>query len=74
MWFPPLVVFLLGIALAQLYKSRDRARYDGIGRYLHEDIAIGDVDSGRGAPQRAAPRDPCGVLRERAHAASGASR
>jgi amino acid transporter len=38
MWLPPLVVFVLGMALAQLYKTRDRARYDGIGRYLHEDI------------------------------------
>ena len=27
-----------GIGLAQMYKTRDRARYDGIGRYLHEDI------------------------------------
>ena len=37
MWLPPLVVFLLGIVLAQLYKTRDRARFEGIGRYLHED-------------------------------------
>jgi amino acid transporter len=37
MWAPPLVVFLLGIAIAQLYKARDRSRFDGIGRYLHED-------------------------------------
>jgi amino acid transporter len=37
-WLPPLLVFVLGIVLAQLYKTRDRARYDGIGRYLHEDI------------------------------------
>jgi amino acid transporter len=37
MWLPPLLVFLLGIGLAQLYKARDRARYEGIGRYLHED-------------------------------------
>jgi amino acid transporter len=37
MWLPPLIVFLLGIALAQLYKARDRARFEGIGRYLHED-------------------------------------
>jgi amino acid transporter len=37
MWLPPLLVFLLGIALAQLYKARDRARFEGIGRYLHED-------------------------------------
>ena len=37
MWIPPLVVFLAGIGLAQLYRSSDRARYDGIGRYLHED-------------------------------------
>ena len=36
---PPLAVFLLGVMLAQIYKSRDRARYDGIGRYLHEDVA-----------------------------------
>ena len=39
MWIPPLAVFLIGIGLAQLYKTRDRARYDGIGRYLHEDVA-----------------------------------
>ena len=38
MWVPPLVVFLLGIAIAQLYRSSDRARYEGIGRYLHEDV------------------------------------
>ena len=38
MWVPPLAVFLIGIVLAQLYKTRDRARYEGIGRYLHEDI------------------------------------
>jgi amino acid transporter len=37
MWVPPLIVFLLGIGLAQLYKARDRARFEGIGRYLHED-------------------------------------
>jgi amino acid transporter len=37
MWVPPLVVFLIGIGLAQLYKARDRARFEGIGRYLHED-------------------------------------
>ncbi len=29
----------LGVVLAQIYRSRDRARYDGIGRYLHEDVA-----------------------------------
>jgi amino acid transporter len=39
MWIPPLAVFLIGIALAQYYRSSDRARYDGIGRYLHEDVA-----------------------------------
>jgi amino acid transporter len=38
MWLPPLLVFLGGIGLAQVYRSSDRARYDGIGRYLHEDI------------------------------------
>ena len=38
MWVPPLVVFLAGIGLAQFYRSSDRARYDGIGRYLHEDV------------------------------------
>jgi amino acid transporter len=37
MWLPPLIVFLLGIGLAQLYKARDRTRFEGIGRYLHED-------------------------------------
>ena len=39
MWVPPLAVFVLGVVLAQIYKTRDRARYDGIGRYLHEDVA-----------------------------------
>ena len=39
MWIPPLAVFLLGVVLAQIYRSSDRARYDGIGRYLHEDVA-----------------------------------
>ena len=38
MWVPPLVVFIIGMALAQLYRSRDRNRYEGIGRYLHEDV------------------------------------
>ena len=37
LWVPPLAVFLLGVVLAQIYRTRDRARYDGIGRYLHED-------------------------------------
>jgi amino acid transporter len=37
LWIPPLVVFLAGIGLAQLYRSSDRSRYEGIGRYLHED-------------------------------------
>jgi amino acid transporter len=37
MWLPPLLVFIAGILLAQYYRSSDRARYDGIGRYLHED-------------------------------------
>ena len=39
MWVPPLVVFIVGMVLAQLYRARDRTRYDGIGRYLHEDIS-----------------------------------
>ena len=39
MWVPPLAVFVLGVVLAQIYRTRDRARYDGIGRYLHEDVA-----------------------------------
>jgi amino acid transporter len=37
MWLPPLVVFVAGMVLAQLYKLHDRARFDGVGRYLHED-------------------------------------
>ena len=39
MWVPPLVVFIVGMLLAQIYRSRDRARYEGIGRYLHEDVS-----------------------------------
>jgi amino acid transporter len=39
MWVPPLVVFVIGVGLALLYRSSDRARYEGIGRYLHEDVA-----------------------------------
>jgi amino acid transporter len=39
MWVPPLVVFIVGMLLAQIYRSRDRARFDGIGRYLHEDVS-----------------------------------
>lgn len=39
MYLPPLIVFLLGMAMAQYYRTRDRARYEGIGRYLHEDVA-----------------------------------
>jgi hypothetical protein len=38
MWVPPLVVFIIGMALAQFYRTRDRGRYEGIGRYLHEDV------------------------------------
>jgi amino acid transporter len=37
MWIPPLAVFIGGMALAQLYRMRSRPRYEGIGRYLHED-------------------------------------
>jgi amino acid transporter len=37
MWLPPLLVFLAGMGLAQIYKARDRARFEGIGRYLHDD-------------------------------------
>jgi amino acid transporter len=36
-WVPVVVVFLAGIVMAQVYRLSDRARYDGIGRYLHED-------------------------------------
>ncbi len=32
-----LAVFLSGVILALIYRSVDRARYDAIGRYLHED-------------------------------------
>jgi amino acid transporter len=39
MWLPPLVVFIVGMVLAQIYRARDRARYEGIGRYLHEDVS-----------------------------------
>ena len=39
MWLPPLVVFIIGMVLAQIYRSRDRTRFDGIGRYLHEDVS-----------------------------------
>ena len=39
MWIPPLAVFVIGMLLALWYRSSDRARYEGIGRYLHEDIA-----------------------------------
>jgi amino acid transporter len=38
MWVPPILVFAVGVGLAQVYRARDRPRYDGIGRYLHEDI------------------------------------
>ena len=39
-WIPPLLVFLLGVVLAQIYQARATVpRYDGIGRYLHEDVA-----------------------------------
>ena len=31
------LLFLAGVALALFYRTTDRARYDGIGRYLHED-------------------------------------
>ena len=38
MWLWPALIFIAGIALALYYRSRDPARYNGIGRYLHEDI------------------------------------
>jgi hypothetical protein len=43
MWVWPLLLFALGVVIALVYRSRDPARYQGIGRYLHED-----------APERAA--------------------
>jgi amino acid transporter len=39
MWVWPLALFALGVLIALVYRSRDHARYEGIGRYLHEDIA-----------------------------------
>ena len=70
MWVPPLVVFIIGMALAQLYRSRDRTRYEGIGRYLHEDISSGRLAAGpfrsRGAATGGAPRSRLRPARRRA--------
>jgi hypothetical protein len=35
----PPALFLIGMAMASDDRSSDLARYAGIGRYLHEDIA-----------------------------------
>jgi amino acid transporter len=37
-WFP-VAMFVAGAALALYYRATDPARYAGIGRYLHEDVA-----------------------------------
>jgi amino acid transporter len=37
MWLFPLIVFVIGMAMAVWYRRTDAARYAGIGRYLHED-------------------------------------
>ncbi len=37
LWLIMPVVFLAGVLLALYYKSADAERYEGIGRYLHED-------------------------------------
>ena len=42
MWLWPLLLFAVGIVIALVYRSRDPARYQGIGRYLHEDIAVAE--------------------------------
>jgi amino acid transporter len=36
-WQIMAVIFLSGMGLALIYRSADRPRYEGIGRYLHED-------------------------------------
>ena len=33
-----ILMFVIGVVLALYYRSADRARYDAIGRYLHEDV------------------------------------
>ena len=33
-----IIIFLLGCALALYYRASDKARYDAIGRFVHEDI------------------------------------
>ncbi len=38
MWVWPLLLFVLGVAIALIYRSSDPGRYQGIGRYLHEDV------------------------------------
>ena len=78
MWVPPLVVFIIGMALAQLYRSRDRTRYEGIGRYLHEDVAqLGRLAAGLQVAGRRNGRRPAILAASCANArtsASGASR
>jgi hypothetical protein len=38
MWVWPVLLFALGVVIALVYRSRDPGRYQGIGRYLHEDV------------------------------------
>lgn len=39
LWLWPLLIFIGGVLLALWYRARDRRRYEGIGRYLHDDTA-----------------------------------
>ena len=38
LWLWPIIVFVIGMLIALVLRSRDPARYAGIGRYMHEDV------------------------------------
>ena len=39
LWLWPLIVFAIGVIIALVLRSTNPAKYAGIGRYMHEDIA-----------------------------------
>jgi len=39
LWLWPLIVFAIGVIIALVLRSTNPAKFAGIGRYMHEDIA-----------------------------------
>ena len=39
LWLWPLIVFAIGMIIALVLRSTNPAKFAGIGRYMHEDIA-----------------------------------